>query len=98
MLGDFPKLHEIRPSEEVGRETISRFQAQFRAVVFECLSLLESDLIERVYCDFQDDFFTRGNREGQYYYDFYIVKTKGKLNDQGSTNEIFGLQIGRSLR
>jgi hypothetical protein len=91
VLAKFPKLHDIPPSETAGRETIARYQAQFRAAAFKCLSLLENDPIDRIYCDFQDDFVARVNKDGEYFYDFYQVKTKGKLNHQWSTNEIFGL-------
>ena len=84
-------LHEVPPREVNGRDTVARYQAQFRAAAFECLSLLEDDEIDRVYCDYQDDYVSRLNVNGRVIYNFYQVKTKGKRNHQWSLNEIFGL-------
>ena len=42
-----PKLHEVAPREISGRDTIARYQAQFRAAAYECLSLLEDDALDR---------------------------------------------------
>lgn len=86
-----PKLHEVQPRETVGRDTIARYQSQFRAAAYECLSLLEDDALDRVYCDYQDDFVTRFNLDGKLVYNFYQVKTKSKRNHQWTINEIFGL-------
>lgn len=90
-----PKLHEVEPRENVGRETIARYQAQFRGAAFECLALLEDETLDRVYCDYQDDFVTRLNVEGNYVYNFFQVKTKGKLNYQWSVNDVLGVKKGR---
>lgn len=87
-----PQLHEVPPRENVGRDTIARYQSQFRAAAYECLSLLEDDLLDRVYCDYQDDYVSRLNLDGQYIYNFYQVKTKKKLNHQWSVNEVFGMR------
>lgn len=89
-----PKLHEIEPRENVGRETIARYQAQFRGAAFECLSLLEDEALDRVYCDYQDDFVSRLNVDGNYVYNFFQVKTKGKLNYQWSVNDVLGIRKG----
>ncbi|MGY0564521.1 MAG: dsDNA nuclease domain-containing protein [Paraglaciecola chathamensis] len=89
-----PKLHEVEPRENVGRETIARYQAQFRGAAFECLALLEDETLDRVYCDYQDDFVTRLNVEGNYVYNFFQVKTKGKLNYQWSVNDVLGIRKG----
>ena len=89
-----PKLHEVEPQENVGRETIARYQAQFRGAAFECLALLEDETLDRVYCDYQDDFVTRLNVEGNYVYNFFQVKTKGKLNYQWSVNDVLGIRKG----
>jgi len=86
-----PKLHEVVPREVVGRDIISRYQGQFRGAAYECLTLLEGGELDRIYCDYQDDFVTRLNVDGQQIYNFYQVKTKNKLNHQWSINEIFGL-------
>jgi predicted nucleic acid-binding protein len=87
-----PRIHEVEPRENVGRDTIARFQAQFRGAAFECLSLLEDDDLDRVYCDYQDDFVSRLNIDGNHIYNFYQVKTKKKLNDQWSVNDILGMR------
>lgn len=87
-----PKLHEVEPRENVGRETIARYQAQFRGAAFECLSLLEDETLDRVYCDYQDDFVSRLNVDGNYIYNFFQVKTKGKLNYQWSVNDVLGFR------
>ena len=85
------KIHEVVPRENSGRDTISRFQAQFRAAAYECLSLLEDNDLDRVYCDYQDDFVARLNLDGKHIYNFYQVKTKRKRNYQWTINDIFGL-------
>ena len=87
-----PAIHEVEPRENVGRDTIARYQAQFRGAAFECLSLLEDDQLDRVYCDYHDDFVSRLNVDGGHVYNFYQVKTKKKLNDQWSVNDIFGMR------
>lgn len=87
-----PRIHEVEPRENVGRDTIARYQAQFRGAAFECLSLLEDDDLDRVYCDYQDDFVSRLNIDGNHIYNFYQVKTKKKLNDQWSVNDILGMR------
>lgn len=89
-----PKLHEVEPRENVGRETIARYQAQFRGAAFECLSLLEDEALDRVYCDYHDDFVSRLNVNGSYVYNFFQVKTKGKLNYQWSVNDVLGIRKG----
>jgi len=89
-----PKLHEVELRENVGRETIARYQAQFRGAAFECLSLLEDEALDRVYCDYQDDFVSRLNIDGSYIYNFFQVKTKGKLNYQWSINDVLGIRKG----
>ncbi|MGP9687201.1 dsDNA nuclease domain-containing protein [Halomonas sp. AOP25-F1-15] len=87
-----PRIHEVAPRENVGRDTIARYQAQFRGAAFECLSLLEDEELDRVYCDYQDDFVSRLNLNGDHIYNFYQVKTKKKLNDQWSVNDILGMR------
>ncbi|MEE4251928.1 MAG: dsDNA nuclease domain-containing protein [Alcanivoracaceae bacterium] len=86
------KIHEVPPSETVGRETIARYQAQFRGAAFECLSLLKDNTIDRVYCDYQDDFVSRLIVNGNHVYNFFQVKTKGKLNYQWSVNDVLGIK------
>ncbi|AEJ00222.1 hypothetical protein Nit79A3_0332 [Nitrosomonas sp. Is79A3] len=34
IIKSFPKLHEVQPRENIGRNTIARYQAQFRAAAY----------------------------------------------------------------
>lgn len=86
-----PKLHELTPTENAGRSTIGRYQAQFRAAAYECLSILSGNSIDRVYCDYHDDYVSRETVDGQTIYHFYQVKTKSKRNYRWSKREVFGL-------
>ena len=56
--------------------------------------MLEDEALDRVYCDYQDDFVSRLNIDGNYVYNFFQVKTKGKLNYQWSVNDILGIRKG----
>nr|WP_276316689.1 dsDNA nuclease domain-containing protein [Halomonas flagellata] len=84
-------VHQIKPRETSGRDTIARYQAQFRAAAYECLSILSGNSIDRVYCDYHDDFVTRSQATGEPIYHFYQVKTKGKRNHQWGKSDVFGL-------
>lgn len=88
---DNPRLSDIQPRESAGRDTIARYQAQFRAAAYECLSILSGETIDRVYCDYHDDFVTRSQKTGKPVYHFYQVKTKSKRNYQWTKRDIFGL-------
>jgi hypothetical protein len=59
---------------------------------------LEDGELDRIYCDYQDDFVTRLNISGQQVYNFYQVKTKSKLNYQWSINEMLGLYKTREQK
>lgn len=87
-----PKITDVAPTETAGRETIARFQAQFRAAAYECLSILTGKTIDRVYCDFQDDFVSRQQNGGKPIYHFYQVKTKAQRNYQWDKLEVLGLR------
>jgi hypothetical protein len=87
-----PKITEIEPVETAGRETIARFQAQFRAAAYECLSILSGKTIDRVYCDYQDDFVSRRQDDGKPLYHFYQVKTKAQRNFQWDKVAVLGLR------
>lgn len=87
-----PKLHEVEPRENVGRDTIAKYHSQFRAAAYQCLSLLEDDSLDRVYCDYQDDYVSRLNLDGEHIYNFHQVKTKSKLNYQWSLNDLLGMK------
>ncbi|MEM9387216.1 MAG: dsDNA nuclease domain-containing protein [Pseudomonadota bacterium] len=84
-------IHQVEPRETAGRDTIARYQAQFRAVAYECLSILAGNSIDRVYCDYHDDFVTRSQVTGEPIYHFYQVKTKGKRNHRWDKTHVFGL-------
>ena len=88
---DSPGIGEIKPTELVGRETTARYKAQFRAAAYACLEILSGQHIDRVYCDYQDDFVCREPKNGSRIYHFYQVKTKGKLNFQWSKADVLGL-------
>lgn len=86
-----PKLHERKPREIKGRDVVARFQSQFRAAGLACLKLLEGKELDRVYCDYHDDFVTRESKQGTTSYHFFQVKTKGSKKHQWSRLELFGL-------
>jgi hypothetical protein len=86
-----PLLGEVAPRETAGRDTIARYRAQFRAAAYECLSILTGKTVDRVYCDYQDDFVSRYPASGKPIYHFFQVKTKSKQNHQWSKRELFGL-------
>ncbi|MGO4158595.1 dsDNA nuclease domain-containing protein [Cupriavidus sp. YAF13] len=82
----------VAPGEDVGRDTVSRFDMQFQAGAFAALQILEGTGIDCVYCDFHDDFVVRRQVDGKTLYHFFQVKTKKKLNHQWSLAEIFALR------
>ncbi|SDU32667.1 dsDNA nuclease domain-containing protein [Pseudomonas yamanorum] len=86
------KLHEVSPREQSGRDTIDRFQAQFKAASLESLALLENGEINRVYCDVHEDYVVKYVVNSKSHYRFVQVKTKSKLNHQYNILEIFGLK------
>ena len=55
------------------------------------LSILEGLEIDKVYCDFHDDFVIRKKDGKGYRYVFYQVKTNAKKNHNWTINEIFGI-------
>jgi len=85
-------IHEKAPRETVGRETTNRFRMQFQAAAFAALEILNSKEVDRVYCDYHDDFVVRRNVGGLVEYHFFQVKTKGRSNQQWQVNEIFSLK------
>lgn len=89
--GGGAQLHELPPVEQVGRDTIARYRAQFRAIALHCLEILDQDSIDRVYCEFHDDFVSRKNVGGKHFYRFFQVKTVAKRNHQWSVAELFGI-------
>lgn len=89
--GTPPQLHEIPPREVAGRDTVARFQAQFRGAAVACLRILDQKGPDRVYCDFQDDFVTREQVDGLPVYHFIQVKTKAARKYQWTRSDLFGL-------
>lgn len=82
-------LHEVEPREVAGREAIARFAAQFRAAAYMSLAILENGEIDCVFCDFHDDYVVRRRGNQSVLYDFYQVKTKGKLNYQWTQPDVY---------
>ncbi|HHR5883421.1 TPA: dsDNA nuclease domain-containing protein [Providencia alcalifaciens] len=85
------KLHEISPREQVGRDVIERFNAQIRAASMACFSILEGKDTKKIYCEFQDDFVIEKVIGDTTKYVFVQVKTKRKLSDIWSINDVFGI-------
>ena len=48
-----------KPRETAGRETVNRFRMQFQAAAFAALEILSGKDVDRVYCDYHDDFVVR---------------------------------------
>lgn len=85
------------PRETIGRDTILRFRKQFQAAAYATLEILSGKEVDRVYCDYQDDFVVRRNVDGCIEYHFFQVKTKGKANQQWKVDEIFSLKKNGDL-
>ena len=83
---------QVKPREQSGRDSFSRYRAQVRSAAMAALAILEGREIDRVYCDLHDDFVIRKNDSGAYSYVFYQVKTKGKQNHQWTLDEVFGIK------
>lgn len=86
------KLHEVATREQSGRDTINRFRAQFRAATIESLALLENKDIERIYCDYHEDYVVKYVTDSKAQYRFVQVKTKSQLNYRYTILEVFGLK------
>lgn len=85
-------IETAKPAEDVGRDTLSRYDMQFQAAAYAALQILEGKGVDCVYCDFHDDFVVRRVVAGITTYHFFQVKTKNKLNHQWSLGEIFALK------
>lgn len=83
----------IQPAEDVGRDTLSRYDMQFQAAAYAALEVLEGQGVDCVFCDYHDDFVVRRVVGGKITYHFFQVKTKDKLNHQWSLNEVFALKL-----
>lgn len=80
------------PRETVGRDTLMRFRMQFQAAAFAALEILSGKEVDRIYCDYHDDFVVRRIVAGIVEYHFFQVKTKGKANQQWDIDEVFALR------
>lgn len=85
------KLHEISPREQDGRDTLSRYKAQTKAASLASLEILENRSIDRIFCDWHDDFVVRKIIDGKVFYHFFQVKTKKKQNAQWSLKDLIGI-------
>ncbi|HEY8359531.1 MAG TPA: dsDNA nuclease domain-containing protein, partial [Ramlibacter sp.] len=85
-------IHDKAPRETVGRDTVVRFRMQFQAAAHAALEILSAKEVDRVYCDYQDDFVVRRTVGGVVEYHFFQVKTKGKENQQWDVTEVFALK------
>lgn len=85
-------IHEKAPRETVGRDVVVRFRMQFQAAAFAALEILSGKEIDRIYCDYHDDFVVRRTVSGVVEYHFFQVKTKGKHNQQWDVDEVFALK------
>lgn len=85
-------IHDIAPREIAGRTTVSRFRMQFQAAAFAALEILSGKEVDRVYCDYQEDFVVRRTIHGKVEYHFFQVKTKGRANHQWKLGEVFSLK------
>lgn len=85
-------IHDVPLRESAGRDTIMRFQMQFQATAYAALEILKGSEIDRVYCDYQDDFVVRRVGTNGTSYVFYQVKTKNKKNHLWTLSEVFALK------
>lgn len=85
-------IHVSSPRETVGRETILRFRMQFQAAAYAALEILRDNGVDRVYCDYHDDYVVRRSTGNGFSYHFFQVKTKEKLNKQWTLLEVFALR------
>lgn len=90
-------IHDKAPRETAGRITVSRFRMQFQAAAYAALEILSGKDVDRVYCDYQDDFVVRRIVDGVVEYHFFQVKTKGRANQQWKIAEVFSLKQNGSL-
>lgn len=84
-------IHDKTPRETVGRDTMRRYRMQFQAAAYAALEILSGMEVDRVYCDYQDDFVVRRTAAGAVEYHFFQVKTKGKANQQWDVAGVFAL-------
>lgn len=76
------KISSKKPRETAGRDTILRFDYQFRRTAEASLQLLENGNLERVFCDLHDDYVLKIWENEKALFLFHQVKTKKKDGDQ----------------
>jgi hypothetical protein len=86
------RIEIVAPEEDVGRDTISRFDMQFQAAAYAALEILQGKGVDCVYCDYHNDFVVREQIDGRPRYHFFQVKTKRKLNAQWGLGEVFDVR------
>lgn len=85
-------IHDKAPRETAGRDTVARFRMQFQAAAYAALEILSGKEVDRVYCDYHDDFVVRRTVGGVVEYHFFQVKTKSKANQQWDVATVFALK------
>lgn len=92
------ELHEVKPREQAGRDTLERYNAQIRAASIACLSILEGKDVKRVFCEFHDDFVIEKVVANDIHYTFVQVKTKEKLREIWKLRDVFGILKRKSAK
>ncbi|WP_101739199.1 dsDNA nuclease domain-containing protein [Klebsiella aerogenes] len=92
------ELHEVKPREQAGRDTLERYNAQIRAASIACLSILEGKDVKRVFCEFHDDFVIEKVVANDIHYTFVQVKTKEKLREIWKLRDVFGILKRKSVK
>jgi len=92
------ELHEVKPREQAGRDTLERYNAQIRAASIACLSILEGKDVKRVFCEFHDDFVIEKVIASDIRYTFVQVKTKEKLREIWKLRDVFGILKRKSTK
>ncbi|MFI5443734.1 dsDNA nuclease domain-containing protein [Polaromonas sp. UC242_47] len=85
------RLNEVPVREANGRDTILRYRLQCIAAAYASLQILDGKDIDRVYCDFHDDFVVRHKSGTEFRYHFHQVKTNVKQKHQWSLGETVGI-------
>ena len=89
-------FYSTKPREQVGRDTFLRYRAQIRAAALAALEILEGGEVDRVFCDYHDDFVIGKKVCGEQQYEFFQVKTRAKTSKNWTLNEVFGLKTQKN--
>ena len=85
------KLTDKNPRENSGRDVIRRFNYQFRKTAEASLAILEGNGLERVFCDYQDDYVLKVVEDEKAVFLFHQVKTKKNESELWGRNDLFGI-------